>query len=56
MAAPGMKEGQPVPLEETAGPPAEELAAQVGKAVQQRLAHLAALAPVVSSPPSVTSR
>ncbi len=43
-AAAGMREGQAVPLEETAGPPAEELAAQVEEAVKGRLAELASLA------------
>ena len=43
-AAAGMREGQAVPLEETAGPPAEELAAQVEEVVKDRLAELAALA------------
>ncbi len=55
-AAAGMREGQSVPLEETRGPPAEELAAQIGEAVQERLAELESLSAFVAPPGTAALR
>lgn len=41
-------QGMPLPMEDSGGPPAEELAAQVANAVQERLDELSELLPAAA--------